>query len=222
MLMQNKIKAIFFDLDNVLVDMADCHWEALNMALKSMNYKPIDYDDHLTNYNGLPSKVKLKKLADINKINRSDRHAIWQKKQEFTLIAIDKMLKPIDSDTIDGFCALIAEGYELACVTNSIRKTAKAMLKKTDQYRFMSFLISNEDVNNPKPDSEPYVKAMKKMGVRPKESLIIEDSDVGIASAHASGGYVMPVKNYKYVTYDRIQKRLRKYKNVEHNHPYGW
>lgn len=208
----NQIKAIFFDLDNVLVDMADCHWQALNMSLKSMGYEPIDYNDHTANYNGLPTKVKLKKLADLNKINRSDRHAIWENKQKYTLNAIEKTLNPIDKETIDGFCALIAEGYNLACVTNSIRETAKAMLKKTDQYRFMSFLISNEDVQNPKPNPEPYIKAMKKMGVKPKQSLIIEDSDVGIRSGHASGAYVMPVKNWKYVTYDRIQKRLRKYR----------
>lgn len=206
----NKIKLILFDLDNVLVDMSDVHWEALNLALSDCGYKKISYKEHIEDFNGLPTKVKLKKLADLNIINRSHINHIWKKKQGFTLKSIDKSLK-FDWEKVDMHCALIADGFDLGCVTNSITKTAKAMLKKTGQERFMSLLITNQDVKNSKPHPEPYIKAMKKMGYLPENTLIIEDSDIGIRSAHESKAHVMPVKDWTYVTHDRIYKRIRRY-----------
>ena len=54
------IKSILFDLDGTLCDCTELHYESLNEALYEVcNYK-ITLEDHLLNYNGLPTKKKLK------------------------------------------------------------------------------------------------------------------------------------------------------------------
>ena len=58
----NKIECILFDLDGVLVDACDWHYEALNSSLISFGFSPITREEHLHKYNGLPTKIKLEML----------------------------------------------------------------------------------------------------------------------------------------------------------------
>ena len=57
-----KIKAVIFDLDGVLVDATEWHYEALNRALGLFGYNIARYE-HLTTYNGLPTRKKLEMLS---------------------------------------------------------------------------------------------------------------------------------------------------------------
>ena len=54
-------KLIIFDLDGVLVDAKEIHYNALNQALKNIDKKyVINRDEHLSKYDGNPTKTKLK------------------------------------------------------------------------------------------------------------------------------------------------------------------
>ena len=57
-----KIKAIIFDMDGVLIDAKDWHYEALNRALKLFGYNISRYD-HLVTFDGLPTRKKLEMLT---------------------------------------------------------------------------------------------------------------------------------------------------------------
>ncbi len=56
--MKNKIKAVIFDMDGVLIDAKEWHYLALNRALKLFGMS-IDYEQHLRRFDGLPTKEKL-------------------------------------------------------------------------------------------------------------------------------------------------------------------
>ena len=53
------IKAIIFDMDGVLIDAKEWHYEALNNALQLFGYK-ISREDHLATFDGLPTREKLR------------------------------------------------------------------------------------------------------------------------------------------------------------------
>ena len=57
-----KIQAIIFDMDGVLIDARDWHYEALNRALKIFGFE-ISRQDHLEHFDGLPTKAKLNLLS---------------------------------------------------------------------------------------------------------------------------------------------------------------
>jgi beta-phosphoglucomutase len=78
------IKAILFDLDGVLVDACDWHYLALNRALEEVVGSSISREDHVTTYNGLPTKVKLEMLG----LNEEQSNKVWQLKQDYTLDTI--------------------------------------------------------------------------------------------------------------------------------------
>ena len=68
-----------------------------------------------------------------------------------------------------------------------IKTLLKIILKSLGLYNFLDLLISNEDVVNPKPHSEPYIKAISHFGGDLKNFIIFEDSETGLTSAYGTG-----------------------------------
>lgn len=190
----NKNKAVLFDLDGVLVDACDWHYEALNRALAQLTGYEISRQDHETTYNGLPTKVKLKSLADRGFIQESQMEKISDLKQQLTISVIEDLCK-VDLTKIQLMRKLTQEGFKIACVTNSIRKTACLMLQKSGIYDYMDCIISNEDVSNAKPHPEGYIKALVFLNCLPEDAIIIEDSPKGIEAAEKTGAKVIQVAN---------------------------
>lgn len=199
------IKAIIYDLDGVLVDATEWHYESLNEALMEVAGFKISREEHITTFNGLPTNTKLEILNKQGKISKELYQKIWEKKQEKTIEVIKK------DATVDPSKIRLHGGtvqYRKVCVTNSIRKTALLMLEKTGQLEYMDFVISNEDVKSPKPSPEGYIQAISKLELDPKECMIIEDSPKGIAAAKSSNAHVYEVSGYPEVTLENVLRKI--------------
>ena len=61
--MKGQIKAVLFDMDGVLVNAKDWHYEAFNKALEVFGM-PISRSEHLSLYDGLPTRAKLQMLTE--------------------------------------------------------------------------------------------------------------------------------------------------------------
>ncbi len=130
-------------------------------------------------------------------------------------------VKIIDGFTVDERMQSIlrrlkSEGFTVACATNSIRETAKLQLIRRGFFEFIDFMYSNQDVKNPKPNTEMYLKCMIKAEVNPNETVIVEDSHIGRKSAMNSGAYLCAVKDSPDVTYEKIKKVID-YANSKEN-----
>ena len=198
------IKLVIFDLDGVLVEAKNIHFDAFNMAL-GKKYA-ISWNDHLSIYDGLKTKQKLKILTKRKELPVNLYNKIWERKQKLTLSKLSS-LKP--NKTLQSIISnLVKDGYKIAVCSNSIRKTVLTVLSKLGIMEYMDLVISNEDVKNSKPHPEMYWKAISMMGCLPEETLIIEDSPYGLLAASRSKSYILRVKNPNEVTYTNILKKL--------------
>ena len=77
------IKAVIFDMDGVLIDAKEWHYESLNSALSLFGYE-ISRHDHLVTYDGLPTKKKLEMLSLENGLPTSLHAFVNQLKQQKT------------------------------------------------------------------------------------------------------------------------------------------
>ena len=206
------IKLIIFDLDGVLVDARELHYNALNRALKSIDEKyVIERAEHLSTYDGLSTTKKLNLLTRNKGLPNKLHDKVWELKQQMTLKIIDGF--SVD-DRIRGILrSLKSEGYAISCATNSIRETAKLQLIRKGFFEYIDFMYSNQDVKNPKPNSEIYLRCMIKSEVNPNETLIVEDSHIGRKGAISSGGVLCGVKDTNDVTYDKIKKYIQESNN---------
>jgi HAD superfamily hydrolase (TIGR01509 family) len=198
------IKLIVFDLDGVLVEAKNIHFDALNDALGT-EYE-ISWAEHLSTYDGLKTNQKLEMLTERKGLPTELHKEVWDKKQKYTLQML-KELKP--NQTLQSVMGALSEdGYKLAVCSNSIRKTVLTVLSKLGIMEFMDLIISNEDVKNSKPHPEMYWKAISMMSCLPEETLIVEDSPYGLLAASRSKSHILRVRNPQEVTYTNIFKKL--------------
>jgi HAD superfamily hydrolase (TIGR01509 family) len=197
------IKLVVFDLDGVLVEAKNIHFDALNKALGDY---AISWNEHLSTYDGLKTFQKLEMLTKEKGLPVDEHQRIWEDKQRFTLEALSNL--EIDPKLLSTISRLSNDGYKIACCSNSIRKTVLTVLAKLGLIEFMDLIISNEDVTNSKPHPEMYWQAISKMKCLPEETLIVEDSPYGLLAAARSKSYILRVKNPQEVTYKNIINKI--------------
>lgn len=206
----NKIKAIIFDMDGVLIDARDWHYEALNKAL-SLFGMAISHSDHLVQFDGLPTKVKLDLLTNEKGLPKGLHGLINDLKQQYTMEISFEKCKPVYAHRY-ALSKLAMDGFRLAVCSNSIKSTVSLLLEKASLKQYLNFFLSSEDVNNPKPSPEIYLKAFLLLDLDPSECLVLEDNDNGIRAAQESGAHVLKIKNPKDVTYENIRAKIQ---NIE-------
>ncbi len=201
-----KIKAIIFDMDGVLIDAKEWHYEALNRALNLFGMEISRYD-HLVSYDGLPTRKKLQMLSMERGLPEALHEFINEMKQAYTMEIVYGRCKSVFSHQY-ALSRLKADGYPLAVCSNSIRQSIEMMLTKADLLRYLDFYLSNEEVKSPKPDPEIYINAISRLGLTPDQCLVVEDNPNGIKAARESGAHLLRVNGVMEVNYVNIIRRI--------------
>jgi len=201
------IKAILFDMDGVLIDAREWHYEALNRALDLFGMA-IDHDSHLATFDGLPTRRKLDILAKTRGFPKELQNFVNDLKQAYTAEITHSRCRPVFHHRF-ALARLKERGFKLGVCSNSIRHTVKLMMSLARLDEYLDVQLSNEDVSKAKPDPEIYLKGMEILRVAPSETLVVEDNDHGVQAARASGAHVLVVASPNDATYERIRAALK-------------
>jgi HAD superfamily hydrolase (TIGR01509 family) len=202
-----KIKAVLFDMDGVLVDARDWHYDALNMALGLFGMEISRYD-HLVTYDGLPTKKKLQMLSVERGLPAQLHDFINQMKQQYTMEMVYSKCKPQYFHQY-ALSKLKKDGYKLAVCSNSIKSTVSLMMDKAKLSGYLDLQVSAQDVHVGKPDPEIYKLTMQRLGLSPDECLILEDNENGIKAALASGAHLLQILSIEDVNYQNIKSKIQ-------------
>ncbi len=206
--MSSSIKAVIFDLDGVLVEAKDWHYEALNKALAIFGCE-FSYDEHLTTYDGLPTKTKINMLNKTKNFPIELSEVVYDLKQIYTNEYFSTRCFPdFSQDYL--FRKLRDNEIRTAVASNSIRATVDQAMVNLDIKKYIEFSLSNEDVKNPKPSPEIYIKAIEKLKLKPEECVIVEDNQNGIKAANDSGAHCLEVKEVEDVNHVNIFNFIKK------------
>jgi HAD superfamily hydrolase (TIGR01509 family) len=199
------IKLVVFDLDGVLLDSKEIHFNALNLALDEVG------DDYIilrheqdTVYEGLTTNAKLHILTETKGLPKEVHKEVWRRKQEYSAVLFES-ISP-DEDLVSLFKFIKSRGIKIAVASNSIRKTLDTCLKSLGVATYVDYSLSNEDVELPKPDPQIYNQCMRHLGVGLEDTVIFEDSEIGLRSALATGAKVEKVLNRKDIYFERIDR----------------
>jgi len=202
----SEIKAVLFDMDGVLIDAQEWHYEALNEVLQIFGYE-ITREMHEDRYDGLSTAKKLQMLTVEVGLPLHIHGMINRVKQDRTLrIAARKCFPSVAHQVL--ISRLKKKGIKVGVVTNSIRQTTEFMLTYAGLFDFLDLVLTNQDVKEPKPNPECYLSAMKELRVLPSETIIIEDSPYGIEAAIKSGALVIKVASVAEVNLDLLQAAM--------------
>lgn len=201
------IKAVIFDMDGVLIDAKEWHYDALNKALKLFGLE-ISRVDHLTTFDGLPTRRKLEMLTITHGFPQQLHGFVNTLKQAYTMEIVNSRCRPTFIHEY-ALARLKDRGLKLAVASNSVRNSVVSMMERSRLDRYLDTMLSNQDVAKAKPEPDIYIEAMRRLGVDPSEALIVEDNDHGIRAARASGAHVLVVKSVEEVNLANITRRIK-------------
>jgi len=182
-------KLAIFDMDGTLFNTNDINYYAYKEALDKYNVS-IDYDYYCKFCNGRHYTVFIPPLVDNNKAIVEDIHKI--KKEAYSKY-LEKV--KINNKLID-IIKSIKKDYKIAIVTTASKKNTNEILEYTKTQKLFDLILTAEDIKEPKPDPEGFIKAMKYFNVKSDDCMIFEDSDVGIESALQTGSSVFRIIDF--------------------------
>jgi len=205
---QTGFSLITFDLDGVLVESKELHFDAFNLALKDLSPSlEMTKEEHDQNYCGLSTKQKLRKLTVEKGLPPEKHDYIWAQKQRHTLELMKTSIKP-DTRIRSVIQQLRDAGYPVAVASNCIKDSVFYLLRGIGVEDLVSFYFSNEDVSFAKPHPEIYLAVADHFGLSPDEMLVIEDSGHGKQAAILAGAQLCPVASPNDVNIDYISSTL--------------
>jgi HAD superfamily hydrolase (TIGR01509 family) len=203
-------QAIIFDLDGVLVDSKELHYDALNLALESVNAKYyINRQEQAETFEGMTTRSKLDILTYTRGLPKELHEYVWNLKQQYSAAMFKDL--PRDEELVSLFKHINDQGIAIGVASNSIRQTLTNCLQALGVWQYVDVSLSNEDVKNPKPNPEIYNLCMLMLGTVPSSTIVFEDSEIGRAAARQSGANLVEVESRKDLTIEFVQRMIEGY-----------
>jgi pyrophosphatase PpaX len=171
-------RAYLFDLDGVLVDTRDWVREAYRHTASRFGFPASD--EALSELYGRPLAV----CYDVLHAG-GDREALLRCHREFQRRNMDlQRLFPGAAETLD---ILRGRGGQTALVSSRSGPSLRLTLERFDLGRLLDVMIWPEECREHKPHPEPVRNALRALGARPGEALVIGDTPNDILAGRAAG-----------------------------------
>lgn len=189
--MEEKILAVAFDMDGLLINTEDLY-EDVGKILMSRRGKPYR-EEVRQKMIGLPAPEAFGVVIQAENLQET-----WQDLQREADEIFDGILEE-QLKLMTGVEALLekieAKGLPKCVATSSTQSFAKKALKQVGLYDRFEFVLTAAEVGKGKPHPDIYQVAAKKLGVEVGQMLVLEDSENGTKAGVAATAYVVSVPN---------------------------
>lgn len=177
------MKLLIVDLDGTLFDTKDVNYYAYKEAILPYGYD-LEYKYYCDFCNGRHYTDFLPQITTTDETVLAEIHKAKKK-------AYSKYLNKavLNCGLVDIIKALRELGYKTAVVTTASKENCREILDAFNIMKIFDLILTHDDIENTKPDPEGFLKAMLYFKAEPKETIIFEDSDVGIEAAKQSGAF---------------------------------
>jgi beta-phosphoglucomutase len=181
------IKGVIFDLDGVLVSTDELHYRAWKHLADELGIKEFTHQDNqeqkgVSRMESL--EVVLKKGTRI--YTEAEKVALAERKNSYYVELLQSLSEEaVLSGVVLTLLSLRDRGVLIGI--GSVSKNTPLILKRTGLLGYIDQISCGLDITRSKPDPEVFLVAAKKLGLREKECLVVEDSAAGIVAAKAAG-----------------------------------
>jgi beta-phosphoglucomutase len=185
--MAQKIKAIIFDLDGVIVDTAVFHYQAWKKLANSMGFDLTEaQNEKLKGISRLESLDILLEIGKTDAISDEEKQQLATRKNEWYR---ENILKMTPRDILPGVKNFLEElkkaHYKIAIGSSS--KNAGTILERIGMKDFFDALVDGTKITRSKPDPEVFLKGAQELNIPPEQCLVFEDAESGIEAAKNAG-----------------------------------
>lgn len=189
----NRYKAIHFDMDGVIADTEALHVQAEQQTCRDHGIA-ID-TEKWTGFKGQTADAIFTHIVstyDSGVDNRNRINKLIEYKTDVVVDLIDSQLHPVDG--IFMFINWARKKFDtVSLVTSSNRRVQQRIIGRMGLSDYFDTIVTGDDVQHGKPHPEPYLRSLQMSQTKPEQSIVIEDSKSGIASASAAGCAVLAI-----------------------------
>ena len=181
-------RGLIFDCDGTLVDSMPLHWRAWDTVCQRHG---IDFaEERFYAMGGVPSKKILGMLKAEQGLNFDTAQVSREKEEAYLpLMREVKLIEPV---------AEIARAHHgkipLGVATGGRTQFIQPLLKSLGVMDWFDALVTSDDVENPKPAPDTFLKAAALMGVPAEDCRAYEDTDLGMDAIRAAGMEAVDVR----------------------------
>lgn len=198
------MQAVIFDRDGVILNSEHTNITSAEEAFKQLGIKITEEDKkhivakHPDDYNPYFQNKYVFRYKQFRKLQRENYYKLFSQ-------------TPVFEEIVDLIEQLYRESIPLGLTTSSSRRSTNILLNRLDLTNHFKAIVTSDDCKDRKPAPEPYLLTAKKLGVEPEECAVIEDSDIGAASAKAAGMICIALpnkytKNQDFTSADKVAK----------------
>jgi HAD superfamily hydrolase (TIGR01509 family) len=184
------VSAVLLDMDGTLLDTEKVYFDSLVAALNACGYTEnvVPLCHAMIGLPGPECELMLVErygkqfpLAEISRLFAANRDEIF------------RAGLPLKVGAVELLDALLVAECPMAIVTSSSRRSADEHLTLAGIRARFQTILTRDDVARCKPSPDLYLAAAARLGARPEACVAIEDSNHGVAAAHAAGATTIMV-----------------------------
>jgi HAD superfamily hydrolase (TIGR01509 family) len=181
-------RAIIFDMDGLMIDSESVYWAAGRQI--AARYGKAVKDETLGRMMGRSPLESMRVFAGELGLTESPQSLLDTR--EAMVIETLRRGVPV-MPGLPEFLKEFRPRFKFAVATSAPRRMVDIIMDGLRLRHWFDAIQTSDDVTKGKPDPEIYLKAMARIGVRPGESLVLEDSSNGALAGKRAGAYVIAV-----------------------------
>jgi beta-phosphoglucomutase family hydrolase len=183
-------KGLIFDLDGTIANTMQNHFLSWRTAVSPYG---IDFtSDLFKSLTGKPREATILKLNELFQTNMDPVVVGKIKGESFKKMVHETQEIKVVADIVRKYHNILP----MSIGTGSTRNGAKKTLEVIDFQHFFDIVITADDILNPKPHPETFLKCAQLMRVEPKDCVVFEDGILGIQAAETAGMMVVDINKY--------------------------
>ncbi len=184
------IRAVIFDLDGVIADSEPISGKSTAMVLARRGVTLTD-DERLKAFGRRSPDIFSDALRARGKAFDSRAIEVMVAEKNSLMLSLMKGSLRAIPGSVELVNALSRSGLKLALATSSHRDKMEMEVKELGIKGLFSAVVTGDDVSRGKPDPEIFLLAASKLGVKPAECAVIEDSSFGVQAAKSAGMFAI-------------------------------
>jgi HAD superfamily hydrolase (TIGR01509 family) len=188
-MLRKPVEAVLFDMDGLLFDTEVIYIEAMQAAAQSLGREmSLEFCHSMVGVSGPECNIMIEQYyREGFSITEFREHSLVHRRR---LMAGGIPVKPGVVELLE---FLAGRGLPLAVATSAGRETAEHYLGRAGLLGRFNAVATRDDVERTKPHPDVYLEAARRLAVAPERCIAFEDSNIGLAAAHAAGAMAFMV-----------------------------